>query len=207
MLSDLHFQIPYLHWDTLKCFEARAKFLKLVYDKKEPQIPAGLGQQQRTLYNIAKEFLNRAASFHPRRSLDQFFYSRLPDTSTRDSDQIVTKHTLLSEGGPKMIMVDQLWLWVVRPQDRNEHDQSALLTFFPQKEKEGEGDTQYQTADLKQSVLERFNELDDRDEHTDPFYLAALIVNQAVNVMLQVRNDHSLDILEIFREAIGEVVR
>jgi hypothetical protein len=47
-----------------------------------------------------------------RRTLDQYFYTHLKNTSQRDSDQVVYKHTKLTFE-PKIFMVDQLWLWIL----------------------------------------------------------------------------------------------
>jgi hypothetical protein len=216
-------QMPYLHWDSQKCFITRADFLKRIHERMNVEIPVSFDGQRSALYKIFLEYLNKGSSYHPRRSLDQFFYSRLPDTSLRDKDQVVSKHTGWSPGGPKMMMVDQLWLWVIAPDTSDNGNRegsskatlnvaphtitekpnlTSLVTFFPRKE--CDGDTQWETADLKQRIL---NELGDRPwEKEDACYVAAIAIQQAVNIMFQVRNE-SLDFLEIFREAIGEAVR
>ncbi|KAL0929893.1 ankyrin repeat and protein kinase domain-containing protein [Colletotrichum truncatum] len=52
--------------------------------------------------------------FQPRRTLDQYVYGHIETTSHRDDDQVVYRYTssqLLPD--PKIIMVDQLWLWVL----------------------------------------------------------------------------------------------
>lgn len=62
------------------------------------------------------------ALLHPRRTLDQFYYPSLRNTEKRDADQTISKWTGsgLTEGGrdaaapdSRMIMVDQLWCWVL----------------------------------------------------------------------------------------------
>ncbi|KAF2805695.1 uncharacterized protein BDZ99DRAFT_109846 [Mytilinidion resinicola] len=89
---------------------------------------------------------------HCRRSLDQYMYSTLPDTSARDKDQILHKCTRkgigsLSNEAPdhedvdsvhdqsndvdetgNVLVVDQLWMWVL--------DDASVVTFFPPKEVE-----------------------------------------------------------------------
>lgn len=71
---------------------------------------------------------------HPRRTLDQFYYPALTDTSTRDADQTISKWSgtggnqategkSRATGDSLLIMVDQLWCWVV--------DESMLPTFYP----------------------------------------------------------------------------
>jgi hypothetical protein len=62
---------------------------------------------------LAEEYLYGTLPLHPRRTLDQFYYSHLPDTSERDGDQTVTRMTAGDPGGPKLIMVDQLWMWII----------------------------------------------------------------------------------------------
>lgn len=49
-----------------------------------------------------------------RRTLDQYFYTHLPSTYERDTDQVVFRYTDKVPGmDPKIFMVDQLWLWVL----------------------------------------------------------------------------------------------
>lgn len=61
-------------------------------------------------------------SLHPRRTLDQFYYGSLNDTSSRDRDQVISKWTgsIVGNDGRAaavddslMIMIDQLWCWVL----------------------------------------------------------------------------------------------
>ena len=46
----------------------------------------------------------------------------------------------------------------------------------------------------------------DVEQATDRCLYVGLIIEQAVNVMLRVKTEESLDILEVFRAAIGEAV-
>jgi hypothetical protein len=61
----------------------------------------------------------------PRRTLDQYFYSHLKNTTQRDQDQVVYRYMKKYSrrygytSGPKILMVDQLWLWIL-----NEGEQS-----------------------------------------------------------------------------------
>jgi hypothetical protein len=49
-----------------------------------------------------------------RRTLDQYFYTHLSNTSQRDSDQVVYRYMRdRTSYEPKIFMVDQLWLWVL----------------------------------------------------------------------------------------------
>ena len=71
---------------------------------------------------LAREYTDGEKPLHPRRTLDQFYYSSLRNTSTRDSDQTISKWTGIGveQGGrqsahssSRLIMVDQLWCWVL----------------------------------------------------------------------------------------------
>jgi hypothetical protein len=66
--------------------------------------------------------LRETSLLHPRRTLDQFYYSSLKNPEYRDSHQTVSKWTgdHVDEGGNAsatnsslLIMVDQLWCWVL----------------------------------------------------------------------------------------------
>jgi hypothetical protein len=55
---------------------------------------------------------------HVRRTLDQYYYHMLKDTKARDNDQVVYRWAKLAKlvqriPDPKVLMVDQLWLWIV----------------------------------------------------------------------------------------------
>jgi hypothetical protein len=93
------------------------------------------------------EYLHAKPPLHPRRTLDQSYYSALKDTGTRDRDQVVYRATtpaghdcaeIVDEEDPyqkcrqcqedvkkvpRLIMVDQLWLWIL--------DESRRSCFWP----------------------------------------------------------------------------
>ena len=177
-------------------------------DGKLPDLPDGLPDRARKFYQLMRDDGNKATSLHPRRSLDQFFYSSLQDTRQRDEDQVVSKSTKESRGGPKMIMVDQLWLWLVESHDPKGSgpSRSAVFTCFPRKEQEVEtanDEDLAAIADLRQSILD---ELDGDAQLANGANFVAVVIERAINVMLQVRNERSLDFLDVFRAAIGKLV-
>jgi hypothetical protein len=86
---------------------------------------------------LLNEFLHHDPPFHPRRTLDQSYYWTLKTTKKRDRDQVVYRGTApkkedrhsgdhsvnktkfceechsYSRKVPRVIMVDQLWLWIL----------------------------------------------------------------------------------------------
>lgn len=93
--------MPYLTFATRSTDEERKKR----YDKLEEQ------------------YKNKV--LHGPRTLDQFYYYSLSDTSHRDDTQVVSRYFEEHSGSekkPKKILeVDQLWLWVI--------DESRLSAF------------------------------------------------------------------------------
>lgn len=67
--------------------------------------------------NLIKGYLHPKVGelpfLQPRRTLDQYFYTHLEDTSKRDSDQVIYRHTVGRNMSQKMFMVDQLWFWIL----------------------------------------------------------------------------------------------
>jgi hypothetical protein len=51
---------------------------------------------------------------HVRRTLDQYYYTTLKDTEERDKDQVIYRELRRRKAEePKIIVVDQLWLWIL----------------------------------------------------------------------------------------------
>ncbi|KAH6621147.1 hypothetical protein B0J18DRAFT_431690 [Chaetomium sp. MPI-SDFR-AT-0129] len=55
----------------------------------------------------------RGGRWQPRRSLDGYFYDHLSSTTTRDGDQVVLRYARDNGLPPRIIMVDQLWIWIL----------------------------------------------------------------------------------------------
>lgn len=64
-------------------------------------------------------------SLHIRRTLDQSYFHNLKDTSQRDRDQVVYRATKWQGNLARVVMVDQLWLWIL--DDREFMFLSSLL--------------------------------------------------------------------------------
>ena len=85
-------------------------------------------------HELLKKYLHNDPPFHPRRTLDQSYYWTLKSTKKRDRDQVVYRGTaprkefmhrgVHCKSGcgqclddirkvPRVIMVDQLWLWIL----------------------------------------------------------------------------------------------
>lgn len=162
-----------------------------------------------TIYNH-NELLVKAytgtGSLYPRRTLDQYHYYMLKDTEERDRDQVVErwfeKHPENFKGreqhGPNILMVDQLWLWIVRGKKGSPVAKDTVITSFPKRQGED--------GDVFKSILNYLKD-DKRSAITNVEELVSLIVRQCTNVFDRSRAPLELRFQEFFEGQIGEAVR
>jgi hypothetical protein len=212
-----------LHWDTYKRLVERRDIIaeRLKQGRVRP-----IGRKIQTSESLEAKMiwlcLESDPPLHCRRTLDQFGYPNLRNTTARDDDQILykrTKHdgiqsrksaatmgTHSKAGGysskteikdGKVLMVDQLWLWMI--------DSETVTTFFPRKESSIAEGRLYQQADLRNSIYNEVNgDLTLRFENSMDF--AALVVLHAVTVLLEGSSHPELQIFVIFEESISILV-
>jgi len=75
---------------------------------------------------LISEHLHSTSPLHIRRTLDQFYYWTVIDTTSQDKNQVVC-HGTRSSSDPgatgRVVMVDQLWMWIL--------DRSMISIFTP----------------------------------------------------------------------------
>ena len=100
-------------------------------------------------HELLKYYLHKDPPFHPRRTLDQSYYWTLKTTKKRDRDQVVYRGTaprkeFMHRGShcksgcqqclddirkvPRVVMVDQLWLWIL--DGSKSHDSAICLRIY-----------------------------------------------------------------------------
>jgi Mg2+ and Co2+ transporter CorA len=94
----------------------------------------------------------------------------------------------------KVLMVDQLWLWIL--------DKSTVVTFFASKEQEEKDRSLRGEGNLRNEIYRDING-DLANQCADPFDFAALAVYHAVKVLLDRTIDRNLQVFEIFEEYIN----
>ncbi|RYP42040.1 hypothetical protein DL767_000552 [Monosporascus sp. MG133] len=66
---------------------------------------------------LLRKYVKAEPPLHIRRTLDQYYFVTLDDTSKRDKDQVVYRGTKagnsLHSRNTRVVMVDQLWLWIL----------------------------------------------------------------------------------------------
>ncbi|EPE36766.1 SH3-domain-containing protein [Glarea lozoyensis ATCC 20868] len=80
-------------------------------------------------------YVHEDSPLHVRRTLDQSFYYTLADEEirTRDLDQVLYRYTneYLHMTAPRILMVDQLWLWIIDGSEKSKQPRT-VITAFPQ---------------------------------------------------------------------------
>ncbi|KAI5820038.1 hypothetical protein BZA77DRAFT_241037 [Pyronema omphalodes] len=159
-------------------------------------IPDGLNDN---VGPLLRGYIN-SNDLHPRRTLDQFSYYMLGNADTidqRDQDQVVYRwakernkqakniskyHSYVRD--PKLIMVDQLWLWIIdgglcfRPRKsvQANRDVDTVVSCFPQPLTENSG------GDALEDILKSI-ESEARVPTESAIQLASLIVSHCVGLL------------------------
>ena len=115
--------------------------------------------------------------------------------AARSSGPRPNKIKTMSDGAAKVLMVDQLWLFIV--------DSSTVVTFAAPKEKSD--DNPSEEADLRTLLYKDING-DHAKQCNDCFDFAALAVTHAVKALLEHTDDPNLQVFRIFEEYISELV-
>lgn len=113
-----------MNWDTYGRFCTLRQSYTDSMQHDSPQTLSGSSTStdaEKMEYSLSSD-LRKESPLHPRRTLDQFYYGSLNDTSSRDADQVISKWANLKSGNDGretaeseslMIMIDQLWCWVL----------------------------------------------------------------------------------------------
>jgi len=214
--------LPQLHWDTYRNLVQRRKVIedRLQQGRSRP-IPSRIAKSGLET-QLIWQYLGCEPPIHFRRTLDQYGYPNLRSTVARDDDQMLWKRTrravhlddqlrsyigrtdddpddpertVFMDGN--VLMVDQLWLWIV--------DQKTIVTFFPNQEATTSEGKLFEQTNLHSSIYNELNgDLARRFETAGD--LAALIMLHAVTVLLDKTLHHDLQVLRIFEESISILV-
>ena len=93
--------LPYLHWDSFKHMQERAALIKRRHEDHrarpvDREIANGKSMENKLIWQYLKSDL----PLHCRRTLDQFGYPSLRNTSVRDADQVLYKRTKVDKDSP-----------------------------------------------------------------------------------------------------------
>ncbi|KAL4761092.1 uncharacterized protein BDW70DRAFT_168156 [Aspergillus foveolatus] len=203
--------MPYVHWEYEDTFEEMHDYAQKVANTPRSSAPAPNGKHQ----HLMRAYMTRSDAndseqseikverrpvdqLHFRRSLDQYYYHALESTKDRDKDQLVSRMFKDNKlkGDPVLIVVDQLWLWVL--------ENNTVITSFPErwnKEKGKEQSSALDTTDVLENIIQ------DRSQIKEPHHLAESIICKCLTSCLDpiINTRPELQFLEFYEGAIGQV--
>lgn len=129
-IADYLEQLPYMSWmkygDYLLTKDPHKQLTREGYAERQRYYLADFGTPQAVDGSRSWPMMTSpeviANQKYPRRTLDQFYYPALHDTSVRDKDQTVSKWTGAALGldgkeeagtDSLLIMIDQFWCWII----------------------------------------------------------------------------------------------
>ncbi len=123
------------------------------------------------------------------------FLGREPSATGADTNSR-SKGVTVDEDA-KVLMVDQMWLWVI--------DNQTVITFFTPKEKEENGKDVLRGGDLRNEIYQDIKGKCS-SQCVDPYDFAALVVFHTIEAFLKRTIDHNLQVFRIFEEYISLLV-
>ncbi|KAL8396769.1 hypothetical protein RB594_003739 [Gaeumannomyces avenae] len=145
---------------------------------------------------LLRENLYKDPPQHLRRTLDQYHFPTIEDTSVRDMDQVVFRETWDRSGSygrsTRVVMVDQLWLWIL--------DDNTIITSFPRRWGRNKPDP----SGVHKCLRDR---LANNSTINSIYHLALMIIDQCSNVFFDRTKplDQRPEVIDIFNSAIGNV--
>ncbi|XMA07793.1 hypothetical protein WAI453_000584 [Rhynchosporium graminicola] len=146
---------------------------------------------------ILRDHLHKNPPLHARRTLDQSYYWKLQNTDGRDEDQVVYRETKRGRNisrTSRIIMVDQLWLYIL--------DDNTIISSFPRRWGRNKPDW----SGVHKGIRARLDHL--REGEIQSVYdMALLIINQCSTVFFDRTKpvDERPEILDIFSNALSHV--
>ncbi|KAM7221765.1 hypothetical protein V8F06_002758 [Rhypophila decipiens] len=146
---------------------------------------------------LLRDNVSRTPPLHIRRTIDQYYFPTLEDTSLRDKDQVVYRGTRAGRSfhtkNTRVVMVDQLWLWIL--------DDHTIITSFPRRWGRNKPDP----SGVHKSLRERLEAMSGGIKSIH--HLALMIIDQTSNVFFDRTKplDQRPEVMDLFSSAIGHV--
>ncbi|RYP58440.1 hypothetical protein DL770_010426 [Monosporascus sp. CRB-9-2] len=157
---------------------------------------------------LLRDHVKTDPPLHIRRTLDQYYFVTLDDTSQRDKDQVVYRGT--KAGDTRVVMVDQLWLWIL--------DDNTIITSFPRRWGRNKPDPSGVHKTLRERLETRKEEIKSIYHlgiSSFPFIFPAhsdnptalIIIDQCSRVFFDRTKplDQRPEVMDLFASAIGNV--
>ena len=187
--------MPYLHFETDGRRQEMQEAIKRAEMTMQTPKPRLMKASTYDEMMIRAHLATSTVSLHVRRTLDQSFYHNI-DTRSRDNDQVVYRYQLRSKEvddsdfDPKVVMVDQLWMWIL--------GKDLIVTSFPQRWQQPKNDP----LNVLDSIIEDINSKT-RDPVKSVYDLAMIITNRCSGVFSRHRmGDDEYQFLDMFESSM-----
>jgi len=206
--------MPYLHWERADAFQALDAIIE---ERKKNKSEASADHKQKTTIDdvppnadvdLLSKYLEHSPPLHCRRTLDQYYYHTLPNTSRRDKDQTPMryfrseeKEETVSPDEP-VTMVDQLWMWVLPSCGSSP---ATVITASPQRSFRNDK----KATALISNIIRMFMKLpEDGGLWGSADSLAEIIATECAVIYLEPKSrwDQRLQFLEIYTSSIARIV-
>ncbi len=192
--------LPFLHWESYDSWRERQNLLQSISEKKP-------GKPQPDSDFVTEYLHHETAPFHDRRSLHQAYYHDFGMTrSLPQYEQVIQGFT--SQTHPeaiKMMVVDQLWLWVIKGTGTSEEGKGTsqpdlVITAFPDR-----FNGAHDSANVYKGIIEHL-ERGLQPPLKTANSLVAAILEHCTGVFFQRQLEQDKWFVEFFAAAIGTVV-
>ncbi|MCJ1426325.1 hypothetical protein MMC29_004228 [Sticta canariensis] len=223
--NDIVLFMPFLHYETNAGRKSIARAIDSATESRDglEEGENSANEKERSPdEKLIHTYLHQKPYMHIRRTLDQYYYHTMKDTTERDEDQVVYRYAKKMwpddhESVHNILMVDQLWLWILdggklfdcsrlmKPSKTPSTD--TVITSFPQRWNRRQFDND---LDVVESIRKHINLVEGRDPLRSAYDLAVLISSFCSEVFFEREDapeplDEKLQILEFFDKSIGNV--
>lgn len=145
---------------------------------------------------LINDHLYGESSLHPRRTLEQYSSWTAEDTTKRDRQQVVYRGTWMKndlESIPRVVMVDQLWMWIL--------DENTIITAFPRRWGRNKPDP----SAVHRAIRDHMASVDERQVNSI-YDLALIIIDECSKVIFdRTKPDLRPEVVDIFGSAISKI--
>ncbi|MCJ1464874.1 hypothetical protein MMC07_003489 [Pseudocyphellaria aurata] len=198
--NDIVLFMPFLHYETNAGRKSIAQAIDSATKNRKVLNEEEKGTPDEELIHT---YLHERPYMHIRRTLDQYYYHTMKDTTERDEDQVVYRYARKmwpeEDESVYILMVDQLWLWIL--------DGDTVITSFPQRWNREQSNND---LDVVESIRKHINLPEGRDPLRSAYDLAVLIASFCSEVLFEREDDpepldERLQFLDFFDKSIGDV--
>ncbi|KAK4210243.1 hypothetical protein QBC37DRAFT_292866 [Rhypophila decipiens] len=148
-------------------------------------------------WRLIGDHLYTESPLHIRRTLEQYYYWTAEDTTQRDRQQVVYRGTWMHndpEAIPRVVMVDQLWLYIL--------DENTIISAFPRRWGRNKPDP----SAVHRAIRDHLGAIDTRSQIKSIYDLALVIIDECSRVFFdRTKPDLRPEMVDIYSSAISKI--